>query len=433
MESMTIKFLWDEEKTRHLYRTTLIVITAGAVVGQIFTLLLPANLRYHSVILIIPAIFIATLVPHWLLLSKPHPGVRLWLLLLGTQIMTTIFMALTGGLLGIVQFAPFLLVIFCVVELGIGPTILLGISSLITFVFVVIYTYFNFPQPSLLANSFYYIASYLSVMVLSRTIGQEISIQYEARKKLEEVDDLKNQFITLASHYFRTPITKIKYAFIELEKTSLNDTQLTLVQPLNGSVSELEGIIEKLLAISYIQKGSIKISKIPANVYSLIGVVVQDLTPVAKDQQITITYQPPTEPYEAEIDPSLIKNVLSNLVTNAIIYNKPGGSVAIQCQAMDDHLTISVSDTGQGIPADQLDTLFTSFNRGSLAKALESDKPGTGLGLYLAKLITDAHQGTISVASEVGKGSTFTLVLPKTKTLPTTSEHNLAQTEGQPD
>ena len=111
-------------------------------------------------------------------------------------------------------------------------------------------------------------------------------------------------------------------------------------------------------------------------------------------------------------DPQKLKQVIANLIDNAIQYNKDSGSVKIVLMQEGNLVEIRISDSGVGISKDHLSSLFTTFNRGGLDKAMRADVEGTGLGLYLSKLIIEAHKGRIVVSSVEGQGTTFTITLP---------------------
>ena len=128
-----IEFLWDEDKTRRLFKSHVILFLIGGVVATLFTLILPGDTPYHSGIIGIPFIFTLTSVLYLFLLPRPNPGFRFLLFTFESQLAVSIFMALTGGFLGIVQFAPYMFLLFAVFELGTQSTLILGSFSILTF------------------------------------------------------------------------------------------------------------------------------------------------------------------------------------------------------------------------------------------------------------------------------------------------------------
>lgn len=410
---MKLEFLWEEEKTRTLFKTHLLLFLVGGAIATTYTLILPSSTPYYPIIVAIPAIFTISTTIYLLLLSKPNPGLRFLIFALESQLAASIFMALTGGFLGIVQFAPYMFLLFAVFELGSQATLILGVFSILTFIGILLWNLSTGMEANILQHFFYFVGSYILILVIENNIGKELSIQFEAKKKLEQIDDLKNQFITLTSHYLRTPLTIIKWFVNEMEESQLNSRQQADIQKVDIAIGELGNLIEKLLMISSIEKGQAKVSLIPSDINPLITGVVTELQPQAALQQILLTYAPPVQPIPRfSFDPVKIKEVLSSLIDNSLKYNKPGGSAAVSMTLLNNQVLIRVVDTGQGISKDRLQTLFSSFNRGSIAKALEMNKPGLGLSLSIAKLIIEAHKGKISVISEEGKGSTFTISLP---------------------
>lgn len=409
---LPLDFLWDEEKTRKLFKTHLILFIIGGIVASIYTFLLPSNIPYRLAVILIPIIFTLSCVIYYLLLPKPNPGFRLLLFTLEAQLAASIFMALTGGFLGIVQFAPFMFILFAVFELGTTSTLILGIFSIVTFVGVFIWGLNFNPYPELSQDFFYYLGSYMLIVVIERNIGKELSIQFEAKRKLEQVDDLKNQFITLTSHYLRTPLTIIKGFVYNLENTSAKTQQTTNLKDVEETIHNLESLIENLLMISSIEKGQTKISPHPADLNQLLLKIVENFKQKALEHKILLELKNPQPSPIFSFDPSKVNTAISNLVENAVEYNRVGGRVEISSQLQGSQVIVRVSDSGAGIKRDNLNNLFSPFSKGSMNEVLNFSHPGVGLSLYITKLIIEAHKGKISAYSEEGKGSVFTITLP---------------------
>ncbi len=156
MKYVKLNFLWDEEKTRKLFKSYLILFTVGAVFAVIYSFLLPPSTPYHTVIVLVPVIFTLSCFVYLALLNKPNPGLRFLLFNLESQLATSIFMAVTGGFTGIVQFAPYMILLFTVFQLGSGATVVLGIFTVINFLGIIIWSLMFHPYPNLLKDFFYY-------------------------------------------------------------------------------------------------------------------------------------------------------------------------------------------------------------------------------------------------------------------------------------
>ena len=266
------------------------------------------------------------------------------------------------------------------------------------------------------------------ILIIENNIGRELSLQFEAKKKLEQIDDLKNQFISLISPYLRTPMTSIKGCISEMEETPLSRPQKQDLRNLGMVTNGLENTIEKLLIISSIQRGHATVTLVPTDLNPLISEVVRVYQPIASSAKVTMEYQPLTmQPVKFSLDPLKMREVMISLIDNAVKYNQPGGFVKISVNSTIDKIQIQVTDSGQGVKKDHLSTLFSTFNIGGMDKVLHFDKQDMGLSLYLAKLIIEAHKGKIQVQSTEGQGAVFTVSLPiipksQIRSLPTFKE-----------
>ena len=154
-------------------------------------------------------------------------------------------------------------------------------------------------------------------------------------------------------------------------------------------------------------------AKGPTSVSLLAGSPTINFENSAKQKELTLVYEPPTQSLPIfTFDRIKIKEALSNVIDNAIKFNKERGSVVVKLSQVGNNAVVQISDTGPGIKKEHLESLFTTFNKGTMEKALQTDERGIGLGLYLAKLIIEAHKGKITVESAVDKGSTFTIIIP---------------------
>lgn len=149
---MKLEFLWDEDKTRTLFKTHLVLFLIGGIVASIYTLLLPPNTQYRLVVILVPVLFTISCLFYLLLLERPRPGIRFLIFTLEAQFAAAIFMAVTGGFLGIVQFAPYMFLLFAVFELGTVSTLILGGFSILTFLGVLVFSLITNPDSTVWNN-----------------------------------------------------------------------------------------------------------------------------------------------------------------------------------------------------------------------------------------------------------------------------------------
>lgn len=229
-----------------------------------------------------------------------------------------------------------------------------------------------------------------------------------------EVDKMKSEFISIASHQLRTPLTAIKtYAHLLSGGFSgkLNKKQTLFLEIILGSIERMNDLINTLLDISRIEEGMLAIARQFVNLEQLTEEVVAELRPAvkAKKQKLTIDYQ--TDDLNATTDPVLVREVCSNLVSNAVKYTPEGGKIDITIAANQQSFVFSVTDSGYGIPKAEHSRVFTKFYRGG--NIVDKDTGGTGLGLYLVKQIADQLDGKVTFKSKEGEGSCFVFRLPR--------------------
>lgn len=170
-------------------------------------------------------------------------------------------------------------------------------------------------------------------------------------------------------------------------------------------------LVDDLLLLARLESGGYELRRSECEVRATVDHVVRLLTPRAATASINLTVDVESGP-PLVADANRIEQVLSNLVANAIKFTPGGGSVAVAAAPSDTGWTITVTDTGIGIPEDDLDLLFERFYRASNARSART--PGTGLGLVISRTIVELHGGTITLASTVGEGTTATVTIPFT-------------------
>ncbi len=229
-----------------------------------------------------------------------------------------------------------------------------------------------------------------------------------ANDKLKDLDRLKTEFLSLASHQLRSPLTAIKgYASMLLEGDygDINPEAKDAVSRVFQSSNNLQIIVEDLLNVSKIEQGGMKYEMANFDFASLVKSITKDLSINAKGKDLELKYTTPeNEVFNVHGDQIKLRQVVLNFIDNAIKYTKVG-HIDTSIIKKDGKIIFSVKDTGMGLTPEIIDTLFQKFNRGDGARMNTS---GSGLGLYLAKEIVRAHDGKVWIESEgLGKGSTF--------------------------
>lgn len=244
--------------------------------------------------------------------------------------------------------------------------------------------------------------------------SKEESRRWEAEKRaqyLRELDELKSNFLSLMSHDLKTPIAKVQALTERLnrEAKELNPAQKDILAAISRANDELSQYIVSILNFQKIETQELRMNLKSNDINILIEEVVERLRPLAEEKSIKLETE--LEPmFAAEFDEQLIRQVLTNLIDNAIKYNTSGTRVLVCSHDEGDSLAVCVEDNGSGISEEQKTRLFQKFARTEMGSA-ERVK-GTGLGLYLAKYFIELHGGTITAESSLGQGTKFTFHLP---------------------
>jgi PAS domain S-box-containing protein len=232
----------------------------------------------------------------------------------------------------------------------------------------------------------------------------------EQNEQLREFDRLKDEFVASVSHELRTPLTSIR-GFLELIRDDdvLDQEHDEMLGIVDRNAERLLGLVNDLLFAAQVAAGKpISLAPEDLDLATIIIEAAAAAAPRAESGRVTLTTD--TQPALLHCDAMRIGQVVDNLISNAIKFTPPGGTVHVALSPGDDEVLLTVSDTGIGIADDEQADLFSQFYRAKAAT--KGAIPGTGLGLSIAKSIVDAHGGTISFESSAGLGSTFVVALP---------------------
>jgi signal transduction histidine kinase len=231
-----------------------------------------------------------------------------------------------------------------------------------------------------------------------------------------EIDRAKSEFVSLASHQLKTPLTAISWlteALLAGDKGVLNDEQRKYVENIHATDRSMMEMVNDLLNVSRIELGTFQLRPEEINIVSFAQSVIDEQKQSADAKYLEVKSVCEQDLPTLRVDRNLIRMVFQNLLSNAIKYTPAGGNVSISItrgSSMNDTVYVTVSDTGIGIPKDEQDKVFDKLHRAKNAQASVPD--GTGLGLYVVKTIVERVKGTITFDSIEGKGTSFHVTLP---------------------
>jgi len=228
-----------------------------------------------------------------------------------------------------------------------------------------------------------------------------------------ELDQAKEEFVSLASHQLRTPATGVKaYISMLLDGYAGDLTQRQkefLYKVFDSNERQLQ-IVNDMLNVARADAGRIIPEMVSTNLSALTQDIIDEQRPTIRERRQELKVLLPASRIEAVVDPKLIRMVMENILSNASKYTPEGGTVTVQLATNARHITLSITDNGVGIAEDDLPRLFKRFSR--INNPLSTQRGGSGLGLYLARTIVLLHQGRLSAQSELGVGTQFTVELP---------------------
>ena len=255
---------------------------------------------------------------------------------------------------------------------------------------------------------------FISSRIAKRTLALSLEKERFEKQQIEQLNQEKLVFFTNVSHEFRTPLTLIiSHIDIILQKSSPNPSIYNQILKIRKNAQQMSNLISELLEFRKLEQN-----------HKTLQISQQDITPFLKEiyfsfvdyahlRNIHYDFQLSETPTLCWFDSQLLEKVFFNLLSNAFKYTPDNGNIIISGRTTDNEVEISISDTGSGIAKNDVSQIFARFFQANNQKPGEYSSPGTGIGLALSKTIVEKHHGTITVDSTLGKGSTFTVRLPR--------------------
>ncbi|MCK4454309.1 HAMP domain-containing protein [Candidatus Parcubacteria bacterium] len=243
-------------------------------------------------------------------------------------------------------------------------------------------------------------------------IGTLVSLHDITREKM--IENMKTEFVSISAHQLRTPLSAIKWTLrmlLDGDLGAISEKQKEFLEKTYKSNERMITLINDLLNVTRIEEGRYVFKVFLFDIEEICQSIVNSFQEEAKQKDIKLVLKKPGEKLpRIKLDNEKISLAIQNLVENAIRYSPSNGEVTVSLRRANMSIELCVRDTGIGIPGDQLDRVFSKFFRG--ANVMRIDTEGTGLGLYIAKNIIEAHKGRIWFESKEGEGSTFCFKLP---------------------
>jgi len=228
--------------------------------------------------------------------------------------------------------------------------------------------------------------------------------------RLVEANEMKTEFVSIASHQLRTPLSALKWGIEAIKDTSLRKKQTQYLNILEENNQRMIRLVNTLLNVTRIEQGRFNLHKEKINLNNIIKQRIKEFKFIAQNNNTKLIFSSDKNIKQITADEQKISMVITNLLSNALQYIKKSGQVKITTKNKKDNVLIKIKDNGVGIPEDEQDQIFQKFFRAKNAKRYKTQ--GSGLGLYIAKSIINAHQGKIWFKSKPDKGTIFYIKLP---------------------
>lgn len=248
---------------------------------------------------------------------------------------------------------------------------------------------------------------------IARDITEKVEMEKQRKlytQKLRELNDYKDEFMAMASHELKTPLTVIKANLQILENKMRTDDKIDFVNKTLRQVNKLSDLISDLLDVSKIQAGKLELNRTDFDMSVFLTEIIEGIQQASPNHEIKLNIN--HKNLTAYGDRERLEQVVVNILTNAIKYSPNTKEVIVDADKKDEFIEVRIKDNGIGIPEDDLDKVFTRFFR---VRGLASTFSGSGIGLYISSEIIKRHGGDIWVESEPGKGSVFYFTIPAAK------------------
>ena len=258
------------------------------------------------------------------------------------------------------------------------------------------------------------------LLAARKSAEAELDARLDAEEKLLALnqqlfaaDRRKDEFLATLAHELRNPLAPMRNIVTVLAQQLAADHRHTSsLKILDRQLAHLTHLVDDLMEISRVTQGVVELRRLPVDLAAIVHQVMQDLGDAVGSAGLLVTLDLPTAPVVVDADATRLSQVVANLLTNAIKYTPAGGKIWLDITTSDDEIRLSVRDTGIGIPAESLGTIFDMFSQ--LKPALERAQGGLGIGLALVRGLVTLHGGSIEATSAgIGQGSEFTVLLPR--------------------
>lgn len=232
-------------------------------------------------------------------------------------------------------------------------------------------------------------------------------------KEISRREKERTEFIAIVSHQLRTPLAIVRgflEALVSGDQGPVNPGQKEYLSEAHAITNEMIALVNDYIDIAKMDPTKLRVKRAATDLVKLVEEIVKEVTPLAKASNVEIDFTPAAGLSKLQLDEVKIRQVILNLLSNAMKYTRHAGTVTIRLMREGNHVVFSCRDTGVGIPKQQQREVFTRFFRAKNVAKL--DTKGSGLGLYVAKSIVEAHGGKIWFESEEGKGTTVFFSLP---------------------
>ncbi len=251
-----------------------------------------------------------------------------------------------------------------------------------------------------------------SMIIDGEKSGTLVILHNVSREKI--VEKMKSEFVTLAAHQLRTPTSAVKWSIkilLDGDLGELNKEQRKILERIYNTNDKVIRLVRDLLNLAQIEEGKFLSKIILSDIEDVIQLIINANKDLIKEKKLNFEFKKPKDKLpKVMLDVEKMKIAIENILENALRYAFSGDNVSISLKQKDKEIEVKIQDTGMGIPEDQQAKVFTKFFRAT--NIMKVDTEGTGLGLYIAKNIIDAHGGRIWFESEKDKGSTFYFTIP---------------------